>query len=57
MTKTVYFECPNCFAENSTEYEHGGGLPDIEPCCECGHELSDEEEEELFPEFLEQVGR
>ena len=43
MTTTVYFECPKCLAENSTEFDIGEHFCDIDECGECHHKFTQDE--------------
>ena len=43
MNITVYFDCPFCDRENSTEFDLGEHFADVTECEECGHVFSNRE--------------
>jgi len=51
MTQTVYFECPKCFYEHTTEFDIGDHFCDIGECEDCGHKFTPEEMEKLCTEL------
>jgi hypothetical protein len=51
MTVTCYYECPNCEKEIETEFDIGEHFCCLDPCYECGHELTKDEEMMIYSEL------
>ncbi len=57
MILTVYYNCPECLAENSTDFDTHDHSYKIDECCECNYEFTEEEMEELHESLCQQAFR
>ena len=48
MNVRVWFDCPSCEAENSTDFDLGEHYAELGECEKCGHEFSDIEVCEIY---------
>ena len=48
MNVSVYFDCPFCDRENSTEFDLGEHFADLTECEHCGREFTQEQGVEIY---------